>query len=187
MALTPTGFWSYTRSDDEASLDRLSRLRKVLADELQILIGRDPRVKLFQDAQAIPYGTDWRKEIDKALAGSFFLIPIVTPAFLHSKACCEEVMAFREREQDLGRNDLIFPFHYIDISHMEPHEAYDPKALELLKSRQRFDFDHLRHRDFTSTEVLETLAKLARGIRDALRRGPDPIHRPHHRAWAVLQ
>jgi TIR domain len=101
-ALKPIGFWSYTSSDDTRSGGRLSQLRRLLADELQLLIGRRQPVHLWQDVAAIPHGSDWLKEIHKALDASSFFIPIVTPAFLESEMCSLEVMRFREREQSLG-------------------------------------------------------------------------------------
>jgi len=72
--LSPTGFWSYTSSDATSSRGRLSQLRRLLADELQLRLGRAQMVHIFQDVAAIPHGTDWRKEIHKALVASSFLI-----------------------------------------------------------------------------------------------------------------
>jgi hypothetical protein len=171
--LKPVGFWSYTSSDDEHSGGRLSALRLKLAGELQLRIGRQPKVHIFQDVAAIPHGTDWLKEINRALDGSSFLLPIVTPAFLQSDMCCHEVMRFRQREENLGRDDLIFPFLYIDVSDIEAHEVHDPSVLALLKSRQWINFAPLRYRPADSEEVATKLGGLAVSIRAALRR-PSP-------------
>jgi formylglycine-generating enzyme required for sulfatase activity len=168
--LKPIGFWSYTSSDDTRSGGRLSHLRRLLADELQLLIGRRQQVQIFQDVAAIQYGTDWLKEIHKAIDESSFLLPIVTPAFLESEMCCQEVMRFRQREQELGREDLIFPFRYIDVSDIMHDEVHDPAVLALLNSRQRFDFASLRHRSPDSEEVVTKVALLATALRAALRR-----------------
>ena len=168
--LKPIGFWSYTSSDDTRSGGRLSHLRRLLADELQLLIGRRQQVQIFQDVAAIHYGTDWLKEIHKAIDESSFLLPIVTPAFLESEMCCQEVMRFRQREQELGREDLIFPFRYIDVSDIMHDEVHDPAVLALLNSRQRFDFASLRHRSPDSEEVVTKVALLATALRAALRR-----------------
>ena len=168
--LKPIGFWSYTSSDDAHSGGRLSALRLKLAGELQLLIGRRQPVRIFQDVAAIPFGTDWLKEIHKAIDELSFLLPIVTPAFLESEMCCQEVMRFRERERELGRDDLIFPFRYIDVSDINPDEVHDPAVLALLNSRQRFDFASLRHRSPDSEEVATKLALLATALRAALRR-----------------
>jgi TIR domain len=171
--LKPIGFWSYTSSDDAHSGGRLSELRRKLAAELQLQIGRQP-VQIFQDVATIPLGTDWLKEIYKALDASSFLLPIVTPAFLASEMCCREVMHFRKRELELGRDDLIFPFCYIDVAHMRPDEVQYPAVLALLNSRQRFEFASLRHRSSDSEEVVTKLALLATALRAALRRTVAP-------------
>jgi len=180
--LKPIGFWSYTSSDDTRSGGRLSQLRRLLADELQLLIGRRQQVHIFQDVAAIPHGADWLKEIHKALGESSFLIPIVTPAFLESEMCCLEVTHFHQREQELGRGDLIFPFRYIDVSDMERKEAHDPAVLDLLNSRQWFDFAPLRHRPPDTEEVATRLAALAGSIRAALRRAVAPEPPPEEPA-----
>ncbi len=174
--LKPIGFWSYTSSDDTRSGGRLSQLRRLLADELQLLIGRRQQVHLWQDVAAIPHGADWLKEIHKALGESSFLIPIVTPAFLESEMCCQEVTRFRQREQELGRGDLIFPLRYIDVADIGPGEVHDPAVLDLLNSRQGINFARLRHRPPKSTAVTTALTTLATSIRAALRRtvAPEP-------------
>ena len=74
----------------------------MLADELQLVIGRRQQVQIFQDVAAIPYGTDWLKEIHKAIDESSFLLPIVTPAFLESEMCCQEVMRFGNANRNSG-------------------------------------------------------------------------------------
>jgi formylglycine-generating enzyme required for sulfatase activity len=175
--LSPIGFWSYTSSDDRNARSHLSQLRRLLAEQLQLVIGRRQIVSIFQDEVAIPLGATWREQIYKALDESSFLIPIVTPAFLESEWCCREVQHFSEREQRLGRNDLIFPFHYINVADIHPSEVHDPKVLDLLQARQRFDFASLRHRAVDAEPVRERLADLAVAIRSALRRGmtSDPL------------
>ncbi len=176
--MSPTGFWSYTRDDDTASDGRLSRLRVILTKELQVQLGRAAQVRIFQDVETIPTGADWDHEIGKALSQSAFFIPIVTPGFVQSRMCCLELMRFREHEAARGRNDLIFPLHYIDTTHLDPDRAgdcHDPEALRLLRARQMFAFDNLRFRDPGREDVLVRISALATAIRDALRRDPpDP-------------
>ena len=90
-----------------------------MRDDLQQLIGREPEVRIFQDAAAIPKGADCEDRINEALDTAPFIIPILTPAFLQSEWCREEVPRFREREKILGRNDLIFPFHLTNTDHLD--------------------------------------------------------------------
>lgn len=170
--LIPTGFWSYSSSDDENSRGKLSQLRALLAAELQQQIGRTQKVNIFQDVAAIPPGADWADQIKVAIEGSSFIIPIVTPAFLQSEWCCQEVNRFREKEAALEQNDLVFPIHYVDTSYVDGdnrEECYDPKVLEFLRSRQFMDFRHLRLRDYDQEDVARFLEKLAQGIFSVLR------------------
>ena len=123
--LIPAGFWSYSISGDESWRGKLSQLRALLAGELQQQLGPALKVTIFEDVAGIPPGRDWAKQINEAIEASSFLVPIVTPAFLQSEWCCEEVKMFRNREERLGASGLIFRIHYIDTDHIDatdPHE-----------------------------------------------------------------
>src|ERR1700722_18294805 len=165
--LAPTGFWSYTSSDDRNSNGRLSQLRVLVSNALQLEIGQRPEVHIWQDVAAIPHGAEWENEIHKALGQSSFFVPIVTPGFLQSPWCCAEVMRFREREIQLGRSDLIFPLHYINTDDVDPeqrNDCCDPEVLRLLRARQRINFRDLRFRDPSSEDVSIRIAELAHSI-----------------------
>ena len=120
-ALEPIGFWSYARSDDEASNGRLSTLRHLSRGELKLHWGRR-EVRIWRDVKAIPYGATRLTEIEQVLAESSFFIPIVARAFQESEMCCREVMLFHRRQFVLGRDDLIFPFHFIDVTRVGKNE-----------------------------------------------------------------
>jgi len=171
--LAPTGFWSYTTSDDKNSRGKLSQLRALLAAELQQHIGRLPEVHIFQDVAAIPPGRDWEKQIREALEACSFMIPLITPAFLQSEWCCREVALFRAREAALGRDDLIYPIHWLDTDHTDPNfseDCYDKEILFFLRSRQWIDFRRLRLGSLHNRESHDKLAQISIAIRGALRR-----------------
>ena len=49
----------------------------------------------------------------------------------------------------LGREDLIFPFLYVNVDRLDiakPVAVFDPIVLDILDSRQRVDFRALRTR-----------------------------------------
>src|SRR3954467_2418155 len=108
-----TGFFSYSRRDDEHSQGSLSRLRAQIYNELRLQLGFNFR--LWQDTVAIPEGTEWETEITRAISGSTFFIPIVTPSSVASRHCRMEFEAFLNREEALGRKNLIFPLLYIRV------------------------------------------------------------------------
>jgi formylglycine-generating enzyme required for sulfatase activity len=176
--LQPIGFWSYTSSDDTAARGKLSLLRALLNDELQLKIGRSQTVKIFQDVAAIKHGEDWEKAIHAALDQSSFLIPIITPAFLESEWCCREVLHFHARAQALGRDDLIFPVHYVDSDPDRVGVCHDPEALAVLRRHQWIDFRALRIRNPDSEAVAAVLDTFTDSIRDALRRAVAPAPPP---------
>ncbi len=169
--LKPTGFWSYTSADDAASDGRLSRLRTQLANRLRVQLGRP--VHLFQDVAAIPPGTLWEQQIESALAESSFFIPILTPGFLQSEWCAREVRRFREHMEARGRDDLILPVHYLDVtgfSTVRRGDCFDPAMLDYLRSLQWVDFRRLEPLDSDITEVRVWLGEFARRIEEALYR-----------------
>ena len=169
--LPPIGFWSYTSSDDTAARGRLSQLRRLLGDELQLKIGKTPVVKIFQDVAMIDHGDDWSDAIHAALSETSFFIPVVTPAFLQSDWCCREVMHFAERERTLGHKNLIFPLHYVDTDRIDlrrPDACHDPKALEVLKRHQWIDFRKLRLEDPYGRDVSKLLDRFTDSIYNAL-------------------
>ena len=134
--LEPIRFWSYARSDDEASNERLSTLRGLLRAELKLHWGRR-EVRIWQDLEAVAYGANWLAEIEQAIAESSFFIPIVTRAFLESQTCCQEVMLFYRHRLALGRNDLIFPFHFADVTRVRAEECEDRRCFRYCKSVRR--------------------------------------------------
>jgi len=196
--LSPIGFWSYSNTDDDHSRGRLSQLRALLASELQQKIGRKLRVNIFQDVAAIPPGAEWEKQIRDAIDGSFFLIPIVTPALLQSEWCCQEIALFRQREATtLRRTDLIFPIHYLNVDDRDPsrpEDCHDAEVFRLLRSRQWTDFRALRHKNPESEDVARRIDALADAICAALRRAEQPfaeearqeVQRKTKRAWTMI-
>jgi TonB family protein len=170
--LPPVGFWSYARQDDELSFGKLSTLRSLLIHELQQLYGRE-QIRLFQDASTIAHGSDWEREIQKAIDASVFFIPIITPNFVQSEWCAREVELFLDRERTLltlhpglSERSRIFPILFIDIEDVDPEK---PEILAALQKLQWFDFRRYRHKSYEEAAVREALSELAGTIRSLLR------------------
>jgi len=163
----PAAFMSYVRSDDKYG--RLTQFRERLSDEVHIQIGEE--FSIFQDREDILWGQNWKERIEESLDEVTFLIPIITPSFFKSSACRDELHRFLEREEKLGRNDLILPVYYVDspLLNDEEKRAGDDLA-QVIAARQYADWRELRFEPFTSPQVDKTLARLAVQIRDALER-----------------
>jgi TIR domain len=163
--LKPTGFWSYSVPDD--SNGGVSRLRKLLANELQLHVGRE-KVSIFQDRASIQPGDDWESRIVEALKDVSFFIPVLTKGFLQSSWCCREVTEFRRLR---GRNDLVFPIHYADVGDDDSGgsiECADGEVLKFLRTRQWVDFRMLRFERDDSREVSQEIYKMAVAIGNSL-------------------
>ena len=165
------GFFSYSREDDEGSGGRLSKFRTCIQEELRGQLGRTKGdFDLFQDKIAIPHGTKWESEINSAIAGSVFFIPIVTPTAIRSYHCKFEFDSFLAREKELGRSDLIFPILYIPVPALKDGRWRQDHVLEIVGSRQYLDWQQLRHLDTASTEVGREVEKFCANICRALER-----------------
>jgi formylglycine-generating enzyme required for sulfatase activity len=166
--LDPVGFWSYARLDDEHSDGQLSQLRAIVGKAIGIQYG--DTVTLWQDIQAIPYGVDWLAEIETTIGKTTFFIPLVTPRFLKSKFCRDEFVSYRRRMQALGRDDLIFPVHYVDVDGVRPEDTLFGDELAALRRAHWIDYRPLFYADPKSEEVRRWAGGFARGILQAMRR-----------------
>ncbi|MDE0139253.1 MAG: toll/interleukin-1 receptor domain-containing protein [bacterium] len=157
-------FLSYAQQDDDYEDGRITELRRRLEAEVHMQMGVP--FKIFHDRRDIFYGQQWRARIGESLDGSTLLITIITPSFLKSKLCREEVLVFLEGEQSLDRNDLIIPILYMRTPGLDnPH---DEVAVELAK-RQYFRWGDLRFEDMNSNSVRKAIAKLAEDIVSAFK------------------
>jgi F-box protein 11 len=152
-------FLSYVRSDDEHEGGGITALAAKLAGEIGMQRGRP--FEIFRDVDDVLWGQNWRRRIDDTLDAATLLIPIVTPAFFERPQCRLEVERFLEREQRLGRDDLIFPIRYME-------SAADDGLARKLATRQAADWTELRFEPLTSPVVRRQLADLAGRVRTVL-------------------
>ncbi|WP_250453102.1 TIR domain-containing protein [Caballeronia sp. ATUFL_M2_KS44] len=159
---SPVGFWSYARSDDAHSDGHLSQLRTIVGKAIALQYGAD--ITIWQDIQAIPPGADWAASIERTIGQTVFFMPIVTPRYLKSTNCLAEFQSFRQRMIDLGRDDLIFPIHYVNVDQITADDTAFGLDLETLRRHQWIDFRPLRHADCRSHDVWTWVDGLAENI-----------------------
>jgi TIR domain len=167
--LKPVGFWSYARQDDSHSDGQLTQLRAIVGNAISLRLGDE--VKLFQDTAAIPFGADWASNIEEAIGQTTFFIPIVTPRFLKSENCRDEFKSFRRRMNALGRGDLIFPIHYVDVDRIGRSDTAFGDELALLLRQQWIDFRPLQFEDVKSAKVRQWADALAVSVVRAMNPG----------------
>ncbi len=170
----PAAFLSYVHDDDKYG--HITKLRERLEDEVRMVVGVE--FPIFQDRKDIMWGQSWKLRLEESIDEVTFLIPVITPSFFNSTHCRTELQRFLEREQKLGRGDLILPVYFIDTPLLNDEELRTEDELaQAVASRQYADWRELRFEPFTNPQVGKTLERLARQIRDALPR-VQPIKRP---------
>ncbi len=168
--LDPVGFWSYARLDEQQTGGHLSQLRAIVGNEIGLRYG--DTVLLWQDVAAIPYGANWADEIERAIGQTTFYIPVVTPRFLKSQYCLDEFRSYRRRMIALGRDDLIFPVHYVDVDHIRAGDTIFGDDLTALRRSQWIDFRPHFYSEPNSSSVRRWAGDFARGVMQAMRRSP---------------
>ncbi len=140
------GFFSYSRRDDKDFRGSLFALRVEIQRELSALLAHR-NFRLWQDQDAIDPGELWVSKIKSAIEQSVFFIPIVTPRAVTSPHCKFEFESFLARERRLGRNDLVFPIHYISVDGLlDEAERRDDPVLSIVAERQYVDWRGYRRK-----------------------------------------
>lgn len=84
--------------------------------------------------------------------------------------CRVEFQSFLNREAAIGRSNLIFPILYVRVPALEREADWrKDEVLKIIGSRQYIDWQRLRHRNFSDTDVAEKIEQYSRNIVEALR------------------
>jgi hypothetical protein len=99
-----------------------------------------------------------------------FFIPIVTPRAVASKHCKFEFESFLARERALGRNDLVFPIHYIRVpALLDETEWRDDPVLSVVAKRQYVDWSDYRHDPVETPAFRKAIDRFCGKIAEAMR------------------
>jgi DnaA N-terminal domain/TIR domain len=165
----PDAFLSYTRFDDEYHHGAISEFRRQLCMVVQAVTGK--RFEIFQDIDGIGLGEPWLEKLDRMIADAHFFIPILTPNYLESQACRDELCSFLQAEAAAQRQDLILPIYYIRCPVFEDQRLRDTDRLaKAIHQRQRWEWRDLRHNAFRTRRVRLAIEELAVAIQKARER-----------------
>lgn len=164
---TYQAFLSYSHADDEFLDGSITWLRRELEKASRAVTGRE--FVIFQDSDGIAFGKNWQNQLDTALESATVLLPILTPSFFTSDACCSEVLKFLAYEESLGREDLILPVYMIDASHFDsPSSDANGQIIQVLSERQYRDWRRIAFDLRGSKDIKLRVANLAREIAQAV-------------------
>jgi hypothetical protein len=160
-------FLSYSHADDAFLEGAISWLRQELQRASKAVTGRE--FKIFQDRDGIAFGEDWQERLDKALESTVVMLPILTPSFFASDACCSEVSKFLDYEKRKGRNDLILPIYLIDTKiDDDSSDSHSDHVARILMERQHRDWRRIAFDLKGSQDIKLRIARLAREIDEAM-------------------
>jgi len=167
------GFLSYAHDDDTHDNGRITRLRERL--QLSIRVSSGVRnFTIFQDKSGIGWGSDWDQVITQSLEAVVLLFPIITPLWLASPNCREELQKFRLRQSTLGREGLILPVYCRETALIEADDPSSPEAernaASLLRTLQHEDWRALRRTEETDPAYPAAIERLAERATPLLRR-----------------
>jgi CheY-like chemotaxis protein len=166
----PLGFLSYTRTDDQFFGGYITAFRAALEAGVQVVTG-DRSFRLFQDVEGIVIGEQWQKKLAEVIGRASFFLPMLTPLFLSSPNCREEIELFIAREGALGRDDMILPIYLVNSPLLEKAEERerDPVAREIAR-RERYDWRENGWLPLEQPAARKAVLTLARAIATALER-----------------
>jgi hypothetical protein len=164
----PTAFMSYAEFDNQYLGGQLEALGKQLSQVVQFVTG--DQFLIFQHSD-VGWGQNLQQRMDQLLNQSTFLIPIITPGFFRSDDCRMELAHFIEREQRLGRSDLILPVYYVNYAPLnEGAQAGSDELVQMVAGRAYMDWRELRHAALDTPEVRQMLERMAEQMSAALAR-----------------
>jgi CheY-like chemotaxis protein len=166
----PTAFLSYTRKDDEFFGGYITEFRKTLENAVHVVSG-DETFKIFQDVEGIVIGENWKRKLTEIIHQASFFVPMLSPLFLNSGPCRQEVEEFLVHERSLDRDDLILPVYFLLTAKLEKEEERDrdPIAKELA-ARHMFDWRETAMLPLKDPAARQAVLELARGITQATER-----------------
>jgi TIR domain-containing protein len=160
------GFWSYAHRDNDLDRGRVARLANDIADEFELQTGQT--LKIFIDRHSIEWGDEWKASINEALSSAVFLIPLVTPSYLHSPECRREFLDFVSHLRPDKPGHILLPILYSDVSGAA--DAGDNgRILRIVRKTQYEDWRVLRLSGRDSAEYRRAIHRMVMRIIDILR------------------
>ncbi|MEV4738073.1 MULTISPECIES: DUF4143 domain-containing protein [unclassified Microbacterium] len=170
-------FVSYVHADNDAQKGRIIKFARDLAETYSFLYGRD--LQIFIDRDDIGWGDDWRKRLGNEIASTAFLLANVTPRYLRSQACRQEVLDFASAARAAGEPRLLLPLLWVDIDATDVVPKDDPVRQRLLDT-QWIDVKAVRALQPDSIEYEQLVERVAIRLRSTLeaRNAPGKMSEP---------
>lgn len=152
---------SYNHDDNEYLDGAIVQLANSIVREYEYQFAST--LRLFVDTQSIGLGEDWQRALDSAVESSTFIMPAVTPRYLGSSACRDELNKFVSRSEE-KRNGHILSVIWQQFEGTLP-AIQNPQATAIIQQYQYMNVSKLRDLDTNEKEYKATVRKLVDEIR----------------------
>lgn len=156
---------SYCHEDDDYLDGAIVRLADDIAREYRFQSG-SAGLEIFVDTRSISWGEEWQSALNSAVDATTFIMPAVTPGYLSSQACREELQRFVSRGEELV-NGHILSLIWQDYR-STPAAAQNPSIVEIVGRHQYRDVSSLRDLNPSDKAYKALVRKLAQEIRKAV-------------------
>ncbi|MBS4103715.1 toll/interleukin-1 receptor domain-containing protein [Tsukamurella paurometabola] len=158
-----TGFWSYAHSDN-ASGGHVRAIAEDLVHEYRVLTGDELTLFVDRDKNSgLQWGEAWRERISTTIAGTTFLIPIVSPSYLRSQSCRDEFLDFWAKAKVSSLGELLLPILYSSVD-LSPDS--DDEICRIVSDIQYEDWREVRLEERHSSAYKKAIHKLASRLVD---------------------
>lgn len=164
-ALEVSVFASYSHVDNDATYQRISKIILGIKGIYESLTGST--VEIFRDADSISLGENWKDRIRMGLSSSSILLAFVSPAYLRSESCREELREYLSFLSANSRKRLIIPLIYADFDRIEARFSGDDLWIEI-KSLQAMKLEKMRSLDEGTSEWIQAIESISYRIEDVL-------------------
>lgn len=172
---------SYCHEDNDYLDGAIVRLADDIAREYKFQSG-STGLEVFVDSRSISWGEEWQSALNSAVDATTFIMPSVTPGYLSSQACREELQRFVSRGKELA-NGHILSLIWQDYRSTSA-AAQNPCTVETIERYQYRDVTNLRDLDPSDKMYKECVRELAQEIRgivlaDASKASMEPSKSEH--------
>lgn len=105
-------FLSYCHADNEYLDGAITQLAQSIVAEYTFQFGNS--INLFTDTDSIEWGADWQRVLDRGIEATNFIMPAVTPRYLKSSACRDELTKFYQQTEG-SSNSMILSLIWQDV------------------------------------------------------------------------
>lgn len=157
-------FLSYRHADNDHLNGKIVQYAKDLAEEYSYQYGAT--IDLFIDSETLGWGEVWPQELKRRIQATNFIMPAVTPRYITSENCRDEIMEFNSKLEKMP-NSSILPIVWQSIDHLIDDANNDP-VVSLLRERQWIEATTLRYAARESVAYQQNLETTAQQLREAI-------------------